>query len=401
VFAYVRVWLPPGALAALLLCAGSASGGFPGRPGQIAFTSDRSGFEEVVTMDVAGKDRSVIVSAPASDPAWSPDGTRIAYVRDARSPAVFVANADGSRERRVAEGATPEWSPDGSRLVVSRRSAGGADLWVIDVASGEERRLIRTEKPESEPAWSPDGRAIAFVRTEARGGDEIYAVRPNGRGLKRLTRSPHNDGGPAWSPDATQIAFVRHDDGRAEAALYVMAADGTGQRPLGKALTLDPVADFAAGPAWSPDGRRIVLARGARLYSDLYVFAADGRFARRMTENAKDQVTERSPSWQPVCTIRGTEEDDVLTGTRKADVVCGLGGDDTIRTLAGGDVVIGGEGDDRIDGGAGRDRLFGSAGSDTLLARDRFRDVVDGGPGGDAGQMDPRRDLRQSIESRG
>ena len=394
----LRVTVLAGVLA-FLVGAGSASGGFPGRPGKIAFTSDRSGSDEVFVMDADGSGRAVIASAPASDPAWSPDGTRIAYVRGTRSPVVIVANADGSRERRVAEGATPAWSPDGSRLVVSRRGAIGADLWVIDVASGVERRLSRTNKPERDPAWSPDGRTIAFVRSEARGGDGIYAVRPDGRGLRRLARSPHEQSGPAWSPDAKQIAFVRNDERRAVADLYVMRADGRGQRPLGKALTLDPEASFASGPAWSPDGRRILLARGARLYSDLYVFAADGRFALRMTENASEQVTERSPSWQPVCTVRGTEEADVLTGTRKADVVCGLGGNDTIRALGDADVVIGGEGDDRIDGGAGRDRLFGSAGSDTLLARDRSRDVVDGGPGRDVGQLDPRRDLRQSVES--
>jgi Tol biopolymer transport system component len=385
---------------AVLVGTGSASGGFPGRPGKIAITSDRSGSDEVLVMDAEGGGRSVIASAPASDPAWSPDGTRIAYVRDNRPPAVFVANADGSRERRVADGATPAWSPDGSRLVVTRRTRGGADLWVIDLASGGERRLSRTERPEREPAWSPDGRAIAFVRMEVRGADEIYVVRPNGRGLRRLTRSPHEDFGPAWSPDGKQIAFVRHDDGRAQAELYVMSADGSGQRPLAKALTLDPQATFASRPAWSPDGRRILLARGARLYSDLYLFAAEGRFARRLTENARDQVTERSPSWQPLCTVRGTEEDDVLTGTRKADVVCGLGGNDTIRTLAGADVAIGGEGNDRIDGGAGRDRVFGSGGSDTLLARDGSGDVVDGGPGDDAARIDPRRDLTQSVESR-
>jgi Tol biopolymer transport system component len=394
----LRVTILAGVLA-LLVGPGSASAGFPGRPGKIAFTSDRSGSDEVFVMDADGSGRTVVASAPASDPAWSPDGTRIAYVRGTRSPSVFVANADGSRERRVAEGATPAWSPDGSRLVVSRRGSVGADLWVIDVSSGAERRLSRTDKPERDPAWSPDGRTIAFVRSEARGGDGIYAVRPDGRGLRRLTRSSHELFGPAWSPDAKHIAFVRNDERRAVADLYVMNADGRGQKPLGKALTLDPQASFASGPAWAPDGRRILLARGARLYSDLYVFAADGRFARRMTENAREQVTERSPSWQPVCTVRGTEEADVLTGTRKADVVCGLGGNDTIRALGGGDVVIGGEGDDRIDGGAGPDRLFGSAGRDTLLARDRSRDVVDGGPGRDAGQTDPRRDLRQSIES--
>jgi Tol biopolymer transport system component len=394
-----RLAVVMGALA-VLVGAGSASGGFPGRPGKIAFTSDRSGADEVVVMDARGGGRSMIASAPASDPAWSPDGVSIAYVRGSRSPAVFVASADGSRERRVTQGTAPAWSPDGSRLVVSRRVPGGADLWIVDVASGAERRLSRTERPERDPAWSPDGRAIAYVRTEVRGGDEIYVVRPDGRGTRRLTRSPDQDSGPAWSPDSTRIAFVRLDEGGADGDLYVMGADGGGQRPLGQALTLDPGASFASGPAWSPDGRRIILVRGARLYSDLYVLAVDGRFARRMTENAKDQVTERSPSWQPVCTVKGTEEADVLVGTRKADVVCGLGGNDTIRALAGADVVIGGDGNDRIDGGAGRDRLFGSAGSDTLVASDRVRDVVDGGPGGDVGEIDERRDLAQSIESR-
>lgn len=394
-----RLALSFGALA-LLITAGSAPGAFPGRPGKIAFTSDRSGADEVVVMDARGGGRSVIAAAPALDPAWSPDGGSIAYVRGSRSPAVFVAGADGARERRVTEGAAPAWSPDGSRLVVSRRVPGGSDLWIVDVASGAERRLTRTDRPERDPAWSPDGRAIAFVRTEVRGADEIYAVRPGGRGLKRLTRSPDNDFGPAWSPDSTRIAFVRVDEGGADGDLYVMGADGRGQKPLGQALTLDPGASHASGPAWSPDGRRILLVRGGRLYSDLYVLAVDGRFARRLTENANDQVTERSPSWQPVCTVKGTEDADLLVGTRKADVVCGLGGNDTIRALAGADVVIGGDGNDRIDGGPGRDRLFGSAGGDTLLSSDRVRDVVDGGPGSDVGEIDARRDLTQSIESR-
>jgi Tol biopolymer transport system component len=63
-------------------------------------------------------------------------------------------------------------------------------------------------------------------------------------------------------------------------------------------LELDPAATWEAGPAWAPDGKHVVFVRGARLYSDLYVASADGRFLRRVTDNAVDQVSDRQPSWQ-------------------------------------------------------------------------------------------------------
>jgi Tol biopolymer transport system component len=130
------------------------------------------------------------------------------------------------------------------------------------------------------------------------GDAHIYLLRPNGRGLRRVTRGPLEDSSPTWSPDSRQLAFVRNDESRGASRVFVTNLDGKRLRPLVGELQLDPAATFETGPAWSPDGKRIVFVRGARLYSDLYVASTDGRFLRRVTNNAVDQVTDRQPSWQ-------------------------------------------------------------------------------------------------------
>jgi Tol biopolymer transport system component len=71
-------------------------------------------------------------------------------------------------------------------------------------------------------------------------------------------------------------------------------------RPLVGKLQLDPAATIESGPSWAPDAKHVVFVRGARLYSDLYVASADGRFLRRLTDNALDQILDREPAWQPL-----------------------------------------------------------------------------------------------------
>lgn len=99
------------------------------------------------------------------------------------------------------------------------------------------------------------------------------------------------------------------------------------------------------------------------------------------------------------CTVMGTPGADTLVGTAGRDVICGLGGNDIIRGRGGTDVLVGAGGADRLDGGAGQDRLLGGAGADTLLARDRTRDVVDGGAGTDRARVDGSDSVRR-VERR-
>jgi TolB protein len=289
------------AIVALLVAnAGPGSASFPVRPGKIAFTSDAAGSDDILVMNADGSGRENLTTGPDedTDPAWSPDGRRLAFVRADAQPAVYLVRADGSGLRRLTAGSSPAWSPDGQRIVFSRRVGRGVDLYVIRADGRGLRRLTRTAATEDEPEWSPDGRLIACVRVGKAGSANIYVMRPDGSGFRRVTLGPVEDLNPTWSPDSRQLAFVREDESLGVSRVFVTALDGKRQRPLVSELQLDPTATFESGPSWSPDGKRIIFVRGARLYSDLYVASADGKFLRRLTDNAVDQVTDRQPSWQ-------------------------------------------------------------------------------------------------------
>ena len=282
---------------ALLIGASFASASFPGRAGKIAFVSDAGGSSDIFVMNADGSGRESLTTGTAedTDPAWSPEGSRLVFVRDG---AIHVVKSDASGLRRITAGTTPAWSPDGRRIVFSRRVGRGADLYLIRADGRGLTRLTRTGAIESDPEWSPDGRLIAFVRAGVAGDAHLYLLRPNGRGLRRVTGGPLGDSSPTWSPDSRQLAFVRNDESLGSSRVFVTTVEGKRVRPLVGELQLDPAATYEGGPAWSPDGKRIVFVRGARLYSDLYVASADGKFLRRVTNNAVDQVTDRQPSWQ-------------------------------------------------------------------------------------------------------
>ncbi len=133
-------------------------------------------------------------------------------------------NADGSGVRRLTHGASgsPAWSPDGRRIAFRGDKS---DIYVVDVDGSGQRRLAQSA---GDPVWSPDGRRIAFERRFARGA-EIHVMNADGSGQRRLTRSAGL--GVDWSPDGRKIAFVSDRDG-GRGQIFVMNADGSGQRRL-------------------------------------------------------------------------------------------------------------------------------------------------------------------------
>jgi len=182
---------------------------------RLVFVSDRDGNREVYVMDLRGwlaGDREASLTnisqhdAPDWQPAWSPDGRRIAFssYRDDNWE-IYVVNADGTALIRVTDHPesdfAPTWSPDGSKLLFVSRRRGDADLFVLDLGTDELQQLTRSEWDEYEPAWSPDGQWIAFV-TQVGDQADVFVMRADGSEAVNLTNLSYaDDFQPAWSLD--------------------------------------------------------------------------------------------------------------------------------------------------------------------------------------------------------
>jgi TolB protein len=279
---------------------------------KIAFISEPPtggycGSVHVMNADGSGRQRLTPGEADACaqefDPAWSPDGRKIAIVGNLDG-GIYVMNADGSGLERLTSAAWQSglaWSPDGRRLAFTSGDR-FAELYVIN-ADGTERRRLARDARHGELAWSPRGDKIAFVN-ERDGDLEIYVINADGTGKRRLTRNTVRDSNPVWSPNGRKIAYESNWQ------LWVMNADGSGQRRL----TRNGGRNFA--PAWSPDGQRIAFERrlgrrqsvdwcsgcGTALIFEVHVMNADGSGQRRLTRSGAKPGWSRSgsqPQWSP------------------------------------------------------------------------------------------------------
>ncbi len=253
-------------LALLLAIVATACSGDDERHYQLVFDSERGGNQDIFVMRDDGKDVRQLTDAPGRDyePNASDDGSMIVFVSDragGEGAQLYLMRPDGSEVRRLtfSQGESdtvvddyPHWSPDGrtivfQRTIISEIAAGlDADIWLIDVETGEERKITDTPDAwDSTPSFSADGRSILFESN--RDGDfDLYRLDLATSRVVNLTNAGGTDLESNQSPDGSQIAFGSNRDGDFE--IYVMNADGSGVRQVTIAPGNDEVPNWLVEP---------------------------------------------------------------------------------------------------------------------------------------------------------
>ncbi|MEZ5099203.1 MAG: hypothetical protein R3C15_05255 [Thermoleophilia bacterium] len=185
----------------------------------------------------------------------------IAFSRTAGSDSeIAVVRSDGSGLRELTRNRVsdvePAWSADGRRIAFSsnRERPLDWDIWVMRADGSGVRRVTSHRAADRDPTWSPDGTRLAFSSDRDRGDVDIWVVPAGGGQATRLAGARGLDVDPAWSPDGTRVVFASDRDG-GNFDLWVVNADGSGETRL----TGGPGMDLS--PSWSPDGRNVVFTR--------------------------------------------------------------------------------------------------------------------------------------------
>ena len=204
---------------------------------------------------------------------------------------LYIADYDGENQRRVTVSKTlninPAWSPDGRSIAYTSYRRGGGQIFVSHIFQALLDELTKGEKVGENwlPAWSPDGTRLCFTSTRD-GNSEIYVMNRDGSNVRRLTRHPGIDISPTWSPPGTQIAFVSDRGG--DPHIYIMDADGSGSPTL---LTRE----YSDRPTWSPAPyNEIAYSARTGPGNDIKVIDLASRQVRQLTFG---EGTNESPTW--------------------------------------------------------------------------------------------------------
>ncbi|MEK7448426.1 MAG: DPP IV N-terminal domain-containing protein, partial [Planctomycetota bacterium] len=259
---------------------------------RVIFSSDND--IDLIDLDMERHESITVGEAKDILPAWSPDGTKIAFTtnRDGNDE-IYVMDPDGKNFERLTEHPALDlgaaFSPDGKKIAFHSNRDGNKEIYVMDTNGKNIRRLTEHAADDMFPAWCPDGTKIAF-QSNRDGEHEIYVMSADGKDLSRLTHNKAYDGTPKWHPDGTKIVFASHRDGNRE--IYVMDADGKNSQRMTENLGGDDV------PQYNSDGDKIIFTanRGANAYT-IYIMDADGKNQRKlMSYHNHNHLT---PAWDP------------------------------------------------------------------------------------------------------
>jgi TolB protein len=262
---------------------------------RITYVVKRGPRYELQVADADGYNPQTVLASnePIISPAWSPDGSQLAYVSfEGRKPVVYVQSLVTGGRRAVANflgsNSAPAWSPDGRRLAVVLTKDGGSQIYLISPdGGGAPQRITQSAAIDTEPNFSPDGQLILF--TSDRGGSpQIYGMSVTGGGVRRLTTEGSYNVSPRFSPDGKSFTFVQRNGGRFNIAIQDLAT---------RQVQLLTDGAFDESPSFAPNGRMILYASGVKGRGILAGVSSDGAVKQRLVESSGDV---REPAWGPL-----------------------------------------------------------------------------------------------------
>lgn len=261
---------------------------------RVAYVVKSTGRYELQIADADGANPQAALASrePIISPAWSPDGSKLAYVSfESKKPVVYVHDLASGRRHVAANfkgsNSAPAWSPDGKRLAVVLTKDGNSQLYAVNTDGSGITRLATSAGIDTEPQYSPDGTWIYF--TSDRGGSpQIYRIPANGGNAERVTFEGSYNVTPRLSPNGKSMAYISRDGGRFQLTSMDLAT-----RQI--QILTDSAKDES--PSFAPNGRMIIYATEVGGRGVLAAVSADGRVKQKLSVQAADI---REPAWGPL-----------------------------------------------------------------------------------------------------